>query len=381
MDSILPIIVGAVVAVLAIAYLFWRARGAGAQPGRAQSAPPRQSRPPSPQRSEAPFDLTDGADVEADEAAGALVLDVDVTQMGEVPTDFLAELEKKLAASEAAAPEEEVSVEVDLKSLEGDSLPEEPTSPYALILATGFARSDVGRKRPCNEDAFLLLEDEPLFVVADGMGGHAAGDVASKLAVETIERAFKTRTFDGPFHKGWPRRGDELARAIHMANAAVYELSRSDPKLGGMGTTVVAARFASNKQRVYIANVGDSRCYRIRDGELTQLTTDHTLGAVLGITGKKARHLTQSVGIRPWVSVDLTTDRPEPDDQYLVCSDGLTKMVDDATILRLALEVDDLEQKARALVDEANARGGRDNITVVAIRVDSPSEMAERAGF
>ncbi len=297
---------------------------------------------------------------------------IEITQVGVIPPELRQQLKDKLAAASSNA-EEDVSVDVDLDGLEG-SAAEEATGTHVLILVSGHARSDRGMRRQANEDAYLVIPDEPLFVVADGMGGHAAGDVASKLAVDTIERAFKEKTFVGAGTSGWPRRADELVCAIKMANEAVHSLAVSDPKYTRMGTTVVAARFSPNKKSAYIAHVGDSRCYRIRGGKIFQLTEDQTVGRILGVTGRRARDLAQAVGVGTSVSVEVTMDRPEPDDYYLICSDGLTKMVPDDVLLDFFVkDTHDLRDRAKDLIDEANRRGGRDNISVIAIRVERPS--------
>jgi protein phosphatase len=293
--------------------------------------------------------------------------------MGAIPAELLEVMKGKVKGElpSPAKADQEDFVDVDLEQLVDESLVEEPTGVHAMILVSGFARSDRGMKRKCNEDAYLVMPDEPVYVVADGMGGHNAGDVASRLAVDVIEEAFKYQKFEGESHPEWPRRGDELVRSIHMANLAVYEASTTDDSLMGMGTTIVAVRFSRNKQRAYIAHVGDSRCYRIRNRQLFQLTEDHTLGNVLGIKGRTAKQLARAVGIHEKVAVDLTVDEPKPMDMYLVVSDGLTKMMDDEAILRTCLETLDLDNLAQALIDESNRLGGRDNITVVAIRVES----------
>jgi len=304
--------------------------------------------------------------------------EAEVTMMGAIPAE-LVEIMKGKVKGEIPSPakaDQEDFVDIDLEQLVDESMVEEPTGVHAMILVSGFARSDLGKRRKCNEDAYLVMPDEPVYVVADGMGGHNAGDVASRLAVDVIEEAFKAQKFEGESHPEWPRRGDELVRAIHMANAAVYEASNSDDSLMGMGTTIVAVRFSRNKQRAYIAHVGDSRCYRIRNRQLYQLTEDHTLGNVLGIKGKTAKQLARAVGIHEKVAVDLTVDEPKPTDMYLVVSDGLTKMMDDASILRVCLETPNLDDVAKTLIDESNRLGGRDNITVVAIRVDSIMKTA-----
>ena len=139
-----------------------------------------------------------------------------------------------------------------------------------------------------------------------------------------------------------------------------------------MGTTVVSAYFSPNNQRVYIAHVGDSRCYRLRDGKLTQLTTDHTLGAA-GITGKSAAVLSRAVGIEENVEVDVCMESPLPGDIYLLCSDGLSRMVQDEVLQSTLETVKDLEEANRVLIDKANQGGGRDNITPSSSGSTTPS--------
>lgn len=306
--------------------------------------------------------------------------DPEITMMGKVPDELLAIMQGELHADIPITEEEEdEEFEVDVQELVDETAEEEITGKHALILVVGVARSDRGRRRRCNEDAFLVMPDHHIFVVADGMGGHNAGEIASQLAVDVMADCFKHKAFPGEARPEWPRRGDELVRSIHHANRKVFEKSEEKPEYAGMGTTVVAVRFSPNKQRAYIAHVGDSRCYRIRSGELHQLTEDHTLGRLMGAKGKAAKHLAQAVGVRSDVAVDLTVDEPQPGDLYLVCSDGLTKMVPDEAILGLAVSDGDLEARARALIAEANDRGGRDNITVVIIQVDNPLKTAEKA--
>jgi PPM family protein phosphatase len=212
-----------------------------------------------------------------------------------------------------------------------DAANEEPTHSGALILVTATAQTDKGNRRKRNEDSLLAREDHGLFVVADGMGGYHGGEIASKLAVNTIERAFSTKSFDGPEHDSIPPRASELARAIQMANEAIFEKAAEDKQLEGMGTTICAARFSANKQRVYIGHVGDSRVYRMRKGKLRQMTSDHTMEE-LGVQGAGAAHLSRAVGIWPVVPIDIVLGKPQPGDIYLLCSDGLSKMVNDDVI-------------------------------------------------
>ena len=257
-----------------------------------------------------------------------------------------------------------------------DAALDEPTRVNALILVSAASQTDQGRRRRRNEDSLLLLEDHHLFVVADGMGGHAGGDVASKMAVETIGDAFKKNVFAGDPYPDVPRRGSELALAIQMANKAIFDHAKANVAYQGMGTTVVSARFSPNKQRVYLGHVGDSRCYRLRNGILTQVTTDHTMGAQ-GVTGPLAAHLNRAVGVTPGVKVDLIIARPRPEDIYLLCSDGLSKMVADVDIQEILNAEPDLSKAVQKLVERANARGGRDNITVILVQVKDPKGLAK----
>jgi protein phosphatase len=205
------------------------------------------------------------------------------------------------------------------------------------------------------------------------MGGHAAGEVASQIATETIEKAFENGVFEGEPNTLWPRRGDELARSIEMANRAIFDEACEDDSFSGMGTTLTVIRFCPERQRAYIAHVGDSRCYRIRDGEMRQLTKDHTLGAELGAKGKMATHLSRSVGIAETVEVDLMVDAPKIGDRYLLCTDGLTKMLTEERLLSMVLD-GGLGDCVQRMIDEANEEGGKDNITVALVEIRDPVE-------
>jgi serine/threonine protein phosphatase PrpC len=243
-----------------------------------------------------------------------------------------------------------------------------------MILVEAVGRTHPGRRRQHNEDAFLELPEKSLYVIADGMGGYAAGEVASQLAVDVIAKAYESDHFEGERDRSLPRRGDELVRAIRMANLAILEQARANEEQAGMGTTIVAARFSPNRQKVYISHVGDSRAYRIRKGELKQMTIDHTLGTA-GIVGPSAAKLSRAVGIGEEVDVDLLTDSPLPGDLYMLCCDGLNKMLPDEMMREILLREGDIDHAASALIDAANARGGRDNITVILIRVDEPASL------
>ena len=253
-----------------------------------------------------------------------------------------------------------------------DAALDEPTHSGALILVTATAQTDKGLRRKRNEDSVLAREEDGIFVVADGMGGYRGGEIASKLAVTTIERAFVTQTFDGPLDDAIPRRASELVRAIQMANEAILERAEGDTQLTGMGTTICAARFSANKQRLYVGHVGDSRVYCFRNGKLRQMTSDHTMRD-LGVTGEGASHLSRAVGVWPVVPIDVVFGKPQPGDLYLLCSDGLTKMVSDEGIRTVLAASAAPAVVADALVKAANDKGGKDNVSVIVVRVDDPA--------
>jgi protein phosphatase len=254
---------------------------------------------------------------------------------------------------------------------------EQPTGPIARILVTAVGQSDPGLHRKQNEDAYVVLEPAHLYAVADGMGRHAAGEVASQLCIETLREPFVARDFP-PEEPGLVKRLWWLKYAISRANSRVFEAAKRNDSYQGMGTTVVALHFSPNRSRAYLAHVGDSRCCRFRRGELAQLTRDHTLGEA-GIGGKHAHFLSRAVGIEEHVEIDLTTDAPEIGDIYLLCSDGLSRMVDEATICAILSDNADLDVAAKALIERANEGGGRDNITVILVRVDPPVPLRTRS--
>jgi protein phosphatase len=238
------------------------------------------------------------------------------------------------------------------------------------------AATDIGLVREGNEDSYLV--DEPLFAIADGMGGHRGGEVASRLALETIEALF--------------RRGEgALAEQVQEANRAVFERSSTDRAVAGMGTTLTAALVEG--ERVRLAHVGDSRAYLLRDGQLRMLTEDHTLVHQMvqqgEITEAEAeRHpqrsvVTRALGMDSTVTVDEAIVDLRPGDRLLICSDGLTSMVDDGAIASILRRQTDPQRAAAALVEAANKGGGVDNTTVIVIAVEedgsSPDE-GTRAG-
>ncbi len=256
---------------------------------------------------------------------------------------------------------------------EQDAEEDEATASRKRILVCAAGITDRGRARAQNEDAILLLPEEQVFVIADGMGGHAAGDVASKLAVETIESAFRERRFEAAADDAQrPKRAAELVSALTEANRRIRDAARASRRYGGMGATVVGARFSERKQRVFIGHVGDSRCYRMRDGQLRLLTQDHTL-ARYGATGTIGSRVRRALGLAEHLTVDVLVDRPRAGDVYVLCSDGLNKMLDEDAIARIVgSSPSDPQQAARELVDAANQAGGKDNVSVIVVGVRPP---------
>jgi protein phosphatase len=240
--------------------------------------------------------------------------------------------------------------------------------PTASIVVEAVAKTDPGRRRKQNEDSHLRLPDLGLFVVADGMGGHKGGQVASQLATKAISEAFEANAFQAAPHPNLPSEASELARAVQMANAEILEEAGRRPELKGMGTTICSIRFSRDQARLFIAHVGDSRCYRVRDGAMKQITTDHTMAAY-GVTGPEGAHLSRAVGVWPTVPIDVLFVTPKVGDVYLLCSDGLTKMLPDQTIATQLLHEENLETAVNRLVMFANAHGGKDNITALLIRI------------
>ncbi|MBN8609116.1 MAG: serine/threonine-protein phosphatase [Deltaproteobacteria bacterium] len=267
----------------------------------------------------------------------------------------------------------DLSIEVALPG-DGD---DEPSGPFIPVAVAAAGATDVGKKRKHNEDAIAIDHERSVYVLADGMGGYAAGEVASQMCVDTILRAYQTNAFGGEAIAGLPPRGDELVRAIQTANHDILTESRANEARAGMGTTVVAVRMVPGKQRAYIAHVGDSRLYRLRKDELVQMTADHTLGAQ-GVTGPAAQKLSRAVGVFDEVEVDLNIDVPEPGDVYLICSDGLFKMVHEQRIVEILSEQRDPQAAGNMLVAEANGRGGKDNISVIVLRISDPALRPRR---
>jgi protein phosphatase len=245
------------------------------------------------------------------------------------------------------------------------------------------AKTDVGMKRTHNEDYFSLLEEDQLFLVADGMGGHASGEVASKMATESIQEFF-ARTKDDD-DVTWPYKMDRhlsyvenrLVVGVKLANQRIFEAALKDLRLKGMGTTLVGGQIVGDK--LYIAHVGDSRCYRLRGGQIQQMTRDHSLledykDAKPGMSDEEQRKfphknvITRALGMRDTVQVDVHAQDIQDGDVYVFCSDGLSGMIEDETIARVLKTTPDLEQAVSQLVEAANQAGGTDNVTVLALQ-------------
>ncbi|MFH1809524.1 MAG: Stp1/IreP family PP2C-type Ser/Thr phosphatase [Pseudomonadota bacterium] len=250
------------------------------------------------------------------------------------------------------------------------------------LVAAG--QTNVGRKRSHNEDNLLLVDSENLFVVADGMGGHASGEVASQIAIESLKDFFK-RTSDNdevtwPFkeEKGLKYEENRLVTSIKLANQRIFETSNSEARLKGMGTTIVSALFTDGT--AYLGHVGDSRAYRVRSGAIEQLTEDHSLlndyikankltpEEIEAFPHKNV--IVRALGMRETVQVDISRLDPQVGDVYLLCSDGLSGMLSDPDLQRIVDAAgSDLDEACAALIAGANENGGVDNITVVLVRI------------
>lgn len=257
---------------------------------------------------------------------------------------------------------------------------------HALSIASA---TDAGLVRNFNEDSIAVDDDHGLIVLADGMGGYKAGDVASGMATMIIGNELKAHFSKGVAKSNGVTLETELLRgAINRANQAIYHAAHNKSQFQGMGTTVVIALFRDNL--VTIAHVGDSRLYRLREDVLEQLTVDHSLlqeQVQLGlISAEDARvsHnrnlVTRALGVNQTIAVDIRQERSQPGDIYLLCSDGLNDMVDDADIeLAMRSVKENIPLLVQQLVMMANDNGGHDNISVAAIKVEKPFPL--RSGF
>jgi serine/threonine protein phosphatase PrpC len=242
--------------------------------------------------------------------------------------------------------------------------------------------TNVGRKRNHNEDNFGILVEYGLFMVADGMGGHASGEVASKMAVDAMQEFF-AQTQDDP-ERTWPYKMDRskgyeenrLITGIKLANLRIYETAQREARKRGMGTTFVGI-FTAN-DGIYVAHVGDSRVYRFRDGKLEMLTEDHSLLndyiKMKRLTAEEIANfphknvIVRALGMKDTVKVDTRFEVPALNDLYLLCSDGLSGPVSDQEMADILLKHADIQIATSKLIERANENGGPDNVTCVLVR-------------
>ncbi len=246
-------------------------------------------------------------------------------------------------------------------------------------------QTHVGMKRNHNEDNLLLLPEERVFVVADGMGGHSSGEIASKIAVDEVGEFFRMTSQDQDIT--WPYKMDKqknydenrLAVAVKLANQRIFEKATADTKFKGMGTTIVTVYFAKDNE-VVIGHVGDSRVYFFRDDTLRQITEDHSLLndylKAKKLTPEEIENfphknvIVRALGMKDNVVVDVNRVEPKPGDIFLLCSDGLSGMVTDEQIQTVLQNTKDLDKACAQLIDSANANGGNDNVTAVLARFE-----------
>jgi serine/threonine protein phosphatase PrpC len=249
-----------------------------------------------------------------------------------------------------------------------------------LIEAVGVTHP--GRIRQRNEDAFEIVATHGLAMIADGLGGHAAGDIAARMAVQEVSEYVRDLDLDPTLPdlndpSAAPRASmDHLLHAVEHANREIHFAGHRYPVCAGMGATVAALLLV--RGFAICAHVGDSRIYRLRGSELSRLTEDHTRAAEYrrsqgahanpAVTKRHENTLTRCLGARPEVAVDISCSRRAPGDVYLLCSDGLWSVVPDETIFRVLLETSELDGAAERLVAEANAAGGPDNVTAIVVR-------------
>lgn len=259
------------------------------------------------------------------------------------------------------------------------------------VRASGI--SDVGLQREGNEDSFSVQSSLGLYIVADGMGGHLAGEVASRVAVEIIGKSFrKLSQDDTPDDElyGYPdaslsKVGNYIKSSISLANRVIYEMATEYEQYNGMGTTIVTLLVTPNL--IVSANVGDSRIYMVRDGRIERMSKDHTIvsehvemGVMTEEEAAKSplRHiLTRNLGSAESVEAEVFEIVPSGRDRFILCSDGLTDLTKDKEILEIALGEDEPEQLSRKLVDLALQRGGHDNTTVVSVFVEDRKHARE----
>jgi serine/threonine protein phosphatase PrpC len=242
---------------------------------------------------------------------------------------------------------------------------------------TGVGRTETGHVRTSNQDALALLNDCSVWIVADGMGGHPAGDVAAQTAVAVATQRARERV--ASLHEHPSAAAEFVADLVMSANRQIHDLILAKPSLKGMGTTFVALAITSPPLPIaHIAHLGDSRAYLYRSGQLTQLTRDHTLvqkfvqrgliDAATALTHPERHVLTKGLGMGVDMKPELTSTPVTPHDLIVLCSDGLTKMLEDAAIASVLLRADgDPHRACHNLIEQALSRGGEDNVTVIVV--------------
>jgi len=243
----------------------------------------------------------------------------------------------------------------------------------AVLRYLAAAVTDRGRKRPSNEDAFGYSVEDGIYLVCDGMGGAAAGEIASSLAVDEVLTLVAQR-----MNGGTPARTEIVEEAIYAANEAIYSRAQRNQRLSGMGTTLAA--LAVEESRAWVFNIGDSRCYRLREGRLEQLTLDHSLveeqvraGRMTPLEARRSplkNVITRALGTQCRVTPDVFGLETEPGDLFLLCTDGLTRELTDEAIAQLLAEPEPLDAKCMRLVEQAKKAGGHDNITCLLVRAE-----------
>jgi serine/threonine protein phosphatase PrpC len=240
--------------------------------------------------------------------------------------------------------------------------------------------TNVGMKRDHNEDSFYLPVNERLAIVADGMGGHASGEVASRMAVDAIVGYFRETESEQQLKvdRGQRQNINRMTTAIKLANQQIFEEAERKAECHGMGTTVVSTLFLDDM--LIVGHVGDSRLYRVREGAIDQITEDHSLlndyvrmkrlseNEIASFPHKNV--IVRALGMKSSIEVDILLEHPRLGDLYVICSDGLSGMVSDADIAALAIEEGDLDRLCERLIGSANGNGGIDNITVVCARLE-----------
>ncbi len=250
-----------------------------------------------------------------------------------------------------------------------------------MATLVGAARSDIGLNRENNEDSYFFDDSIGLYLVADGMGGHAAGEVASSLVAQTIAdyvKHFQNKPIEDPrrynfFNQDYSPRTNTILQAIHLANRIVYNDAQNNKEYENMGSTL--ALIMAEGENLTVAHVGDSRIFRCRDGQLTRLTVDHRFSEDPQFNGiidydstivsSFGHTLTRAMGIKPEVMPDITETSCQEGDIYLICSDGLTDMVSEEMIEQVLTLDEDMDHKAQHLIELALAAGGLDNVTAV----------------